>query len=82
MTDTEDDGFEVLSAEQVRAATPQTAPKRQAMDEIDKLYGHIERLNTWLAELHKRVWALEDKAGIPRVSPEKVYGDDDWVEPT
>ena len=39
--------------------------KRTAMQVADEAHARIERLNTWTAVLHRRLWAIEDALGIP-----------------
>jgi hypothetical protein len=35
------------------------------MQVADEAHERIERLNTWCATLHKRLWAIEDHLGLP-----------------
>jgi hypothetical protein len=57
------DGFEVLDAAQVRAALEEvraalrTGPPRKTAAQVDE---RVDRLQTWVAEQHKRLNAIEE----------------------
>jgi hypothetical protein len=55
------------------------AEQRTSMQVADEAHARIERLNVWMAGLHRRMWAIEDKLGIPH-SPGTQLTDDAFTQ--